>query len=140
MDIAQAVGAAARPLQSPSPAHMTCVNGIFKYLAGSVERGITYDGTTNPEIKIECYADSDFAGQPHEMITADACKSTTGFVVMLAGGAILWRSSRLQKHTTTSTGGAEVHAAYECGVEAAALSDVLGEMGFTQKPVMIHED
>jgi hypothetical protein len=139
MDIAQAVGAAARVLQSPSPAHMTFVNGIFKYLAGNVERGITYDGTTNPEIQLECYADSDFAGQPHEMITADACKSTTGFVIMLAGGAIAWRS-RLQKHTATSTGGAEVHAAYECGVEAAALSDVLGEMGFTQKPVMIHED
>ena len=139
MDIAQAVGAAARVLQSPSPAHMTFVNGIFKYLAGNVERGITYDGTTNPEIQLECYADSDFAGQPHEMITADACKSTTGFVIMLAGGAIAWRS-RLQKHTATSTGGAEVHAAYECGVEAAALSDVLGEMGFTQKPVIIHED
>jgi hypothetical protein len=43
------------------------------------------------------------AGQPHETTSRDACKSTTGHIIMLAGEAIAWRS-RLQKHTATSTG------------------------------------
>ena len=62
-----------------------------------------------------------------------------GYVVMLAGGAIAWRS-RLQRHVATSTGGAEYIAAYECGVDVAALSQILAEMGFPQTSVPLHED
>ena len=72
-------------------------------------------------------------------MTADACKSTTGFVIMLGGAAVMWRS-RLQRHVATSTGGAEYHAAYECGVEATSLAALLGEMGFTQGPIQIFDD
>jgi len=46
VEIAQTVSAAARVLQGPSPAHLPNVNNIFKYVAGSAERGIIYRGTT----------------------------------------------------------------------------------------------
>ena len=85
------------------------------------------------------FVDSSFADQPHETVSGDGCESTTGYVIMLAGGAIAWRS-RLQRHVATSTGGAEYIAAYECGVDVAALAHLLGEMGFPQASVPLHED
>ena len=45
------------------------------------------------------YSDLDFAG------CVDTCKSTFGYIFMMAGGAILWRSV---KQTLTSTSTMEV--------------------------------
>ena len=135
-DIAQATCSATRVMQNPAPMHLTYVNNIFKYLAKQPERGITYDGDAHPNVELVCFADSSFADQPHEMETADACKSTTGVAIMLAGALVCWKS-RLQKHVATSTGGAEMHAAYECGVEAAGLAELPGGAGLQAGP---HQD
>ncbi|KAK9932856.1 hypothetical protein M0R45_020078 [Rubus argutus] len=53
------------------------------------------------------YTDSDFAGH-----YPDSSKSTSGYIYMMAGGAIAWRSVK-QTLTTTSTMQAEFIAVYE---------------------------
>jgi hypothetical protein len=57
-------------------------------------------------LEIEGYPDSDFAGD------IDDRKSTSGYVFALAGGAILWKSSK-QTITASSTMYAEFVACYE---------------------------
>lgn len=58
-------------------------------------------------LEVEAYSDSDFAGQ-----FAGSGKSTSGYVFMLAGGAIAWKSVK-QTQTATSTMMAEYIAVYE---------------------------
>ena len=57
-------------------------------------------------LEIEGYSDSDFAGD------IDDRKSTSGYVFALAGGAILWKSSK-QTITASSKMYAEFVACYE---------------------------
>ena len=58
------------------------------------------------QLEIIGYSDSDFAG------CLDSMKSTFGYIFLLAGGAISWRSAK-QTLTASSTMTAEFIACYE---------------------------
>ena len=57
---------------------------LLRHLARDVERGVTY--RSSGEREVCAYSDADWGD------CADTARSTTGFVVMLAGAAIDWRS------------------------------------------------
>jgi hypothetical protein len=65
---------------------------------------LTYRRTDN--LAVECYTDADFAGDE------DDRKSTSGYVYMLAGGAVSWRSHK-QGVTVASTMQAEFVSCYD---------------------------
>jgi hypothetical protein len=80
------------------------------------------------------YADSDYAGDP------DTRRSTTGYVFILAGGAVSWQS-RLQPTTALSTSEAEYMSVCAATQEAIHLRRLLADLGFPQtKPTIIFED
>ena len=60
----------------------------------------------------------------------DTGRSTSGYVTMMAGGAIGWHS-KLQTSVALSTTEAEYVAAVEAGKEIAWMRNILDEFGYT---------
>ena len=66
----------------------------------------------------------------------DSRRSHTGYVLMMSGGAISWKSRR-QDCVSLSTS----EAASQCGQEALYLREILRDFGFTQAaPTEVYED
>ena len=84
-DIAYAVGCAARFCAKPTKEHWTAVKRILRYLKGTSNLGLLYRSTTSSELV--GYSDADWAGDVGDR------KSTSGYVFMLSGAAISWRSN-----------------------------------------------
>ena len=89
---------------NPGIEHWRMVKKALRYLQGTKGLMLTY--RRSDSLHIEGYSDSDFAGD------VDDRKSTSGYVFTLAGGAILWKSSK-QTITASSTMYAEFVACYE---------------------------
>ena len=68
----------------------------------------------------------------------DTSRSTFGYVMTYAGGAVSWQS-RLQKTIALSTTEAEYMAAVEADKEVLWMKDFIGELGIRQakKKVML---
>ncbi|GFY44742.1 integrase core domain protein [Trichonephila inaurata madagascariensis] len=80
----------------------TLLKTVFRK-TGTVGYGITYRATETKGV-LHCYSDSDFGG------CTKASQSTSGYVMIYAGGAISWRSQK-QVIVATSTNEAEIIAA-----------------------------
>jgi hypothetical protein len=107
-DIAYAVGALSRYMTKPSNDHWRAAKGIVRYLAGTVQEGITFG---QRQARVEGYCDSDFAGD------IETRRSRSGYIFMFGGGAFAW-NSKLQTTVATSTAGAE----YVAGAAAAKMA------------------
>jgi hypothetical protein len=117
----------------PSARHWTAVKRVFRYLAGTVELGITYREDPD-EPFLFGYSDADFAGD------LECRKSTSGYVFIMGGGPISWKSQR-QRTVTLSTTEAEYAALAEAAREAASIRQFLTELGVTAPtPIVIFED
>lgn len=113
-DLAYSVGFLSRSLENPSTEDIVRVKRVFRYIAGTVNYGITYRATSDKKGILQCYSDSDFGG------CTKTGRSTTGYVMIYAEGAITWRSQR-QAIVATSTTEAEVIAASEAAKEVIWL-------------------
>lgn len=129
-DISQAVGALSRYMSKPTMQHWTAAKGVVRYLAGTLDYGITYDGKKEG---FEGFCDSDYAGD------LDSRRSTTGYVFVMNGGAISW-SSRLQPTVAVSTTEAEYMAAAHAVKEALWLRKLLCDFDWELEPVKISCD
>lgn len=76
-DISQAVGALSKYMSNPTTVHWQAAKGLLRYLAGTVDYGITFSGTSTD---IMGYCDADYAGD------LDTRRSTTGYVFIMNGG------------------------------------------------------
>lgn len=142
-DIAYAVQALGRHLQSSGPQHMIAAKRVLRYLKGTRQLGILYGRVQGSAIRLATYAqdrrligftDSDFAGD------LDTRRSTTGNVFMLGGASVSW-SSRLQVTVAASTAEAEYMALFAGVQEAVYLRRLLRELGYPQgKPTPIFVD
>lgn len=103
-DITYAVSQLGRYNSAWTVLHWTAAKHVLRYLRGTQDLGISYDGSS-PDLT--AYSDSDFSQCP---ITR---RSVSGFVVMYGGGPVSWRSSR-QSVVALSTNEAEYMAASEC--------------------------
>ncbi|KAJ0797294.1 putative RNA-directed DNA polymerase [Helianthus annuus] len=126
-DIAHAVGVVSRFLSNPGKKHWEAVKWIFRYLRGSSKLGITFG---NEEPMLVGYTDSDLAGNKDNM------KSTSGYLMTFAGGAVSWQS-RLQKYVALSTTEAEYVAATEACKELLWLKRFTQELGFMQRRYVV---
>jgi len=73
---------------TPTTDHLLAATYTLRYLRNTANLTIQYNAS-DPEATMPTgYTDSDFAGDP------DDRKSTSGYVFMLAGGAITWRARK----------------------------------------------
>ncbi|GJV44814.1 hypothetical protein Tco_1429350, partial [Tanacetum coccineum] len=117
------VGVVSRFLSNPGKKHWEAVKWIFRYLRGTSKLGITF-GNRKP--MLVGYTDSYLAGNK------DNVKSTSGYLITFAGGAISWQS-RLQKCVALSTTEAEYVVTTKACKELLWLKRFLQELSFKQQ-------
>ncbi|KAL0318363.1 UNVERIFIED_CONTAM: Retrovirus-related Pol polyprotein from transposon TNT 1-94 [Sesamum angustifolium] len=111
-DIAFAVGMLGRYQSNPGIEHWKAAKKVMRYLQGTKDLQLIYKHTEN--LEVVGYSDSDFAG------CLDTRKSTSGYIFLLANGAISWKSTK-QTITASSTMEAEFVACYEATSQALWL-------------------
>ncbi|XP_073525529.1 uncharacterized protein [Phyllobates terribilis] len=114
-DIAFAVGKLSRYTSNPSVHHWQAVNRVLRYLKGTMNFGLVYDGF--PQV-LEGYSDASWiTNEEHH-------SSTSGWVFILGGGVISWASKK-QTCTTSSTMESEFVALAAAGKEAEWLCNLV---------------
>jgi hypothetical protein len=133
--IADAVNKLAAFSANPQAHHLKALKKILHYLAGHRGDRLVYTGSARSGVPIvTAYSDADFAEDPTTR------KSTTGWVVMLCGAAISWRSKR-QSTVARSTMEAEYVAAASVVDELIAVRRLLSELGCPQpSPTLLYID
>ena len=89
-DIAHEVGVLSRFMSNPGKEHWTAVKRVFRYLRGTSDYGLCYQGRLGLEraLDIHGFVDANWAGD------LDQRRSTSGYVFSLFGGAGSWMSKR----------------------------------------------
>ena len=85
-DIAYAVSCVARFCVKPTKEHWTAVKRILQYFKGTSNLGLLYRGDIAREVI--GYSDADWVGDVGDR------KSTSGYMFLLGGAAISWKSSK----------------------------------------------
>ncbi|XP_043725534.1 secreted RxLR effector protein 161-like [Telopea speciosissima] len=102
--ISYAVGMLGRYVSNPDMDHWVTAKKVMHYLQGTKDYMLTYRATN--QLEVIGYSDSDFSS------CLDSRKSTSGYVFLLAGGAISWKSKKLTC-VSTSTMETEFVACFE---------------------------
>ncbi|GJV48971.1 retrotransposon protein, putative, ty1-copia subclass [Tanacetum coccineum] len=108
--------------QNPGEPHWTAVKTILKYLRNTKDMFLVYGENPEAELRVECYCDAGFETD------RDDTKSQTGYVFILNGGAVDWKSSK-QSTTAMSTTEAEYIAASETTMEAVWIRKFISGLG-----------
>ena len=126
-DITYAVSQVARFNHNPKKSHASAIKTIIRYLKRTEDKGtiVTPTGT----LALDCYVDADFAGlhgrDPD--YSASSAKSRTGYIIMLGGCPILWKS-QLQTEISLSTLESEYSALSASMRTLLPLRSLLGEI------------
>ncbi|XP_055632964.1 uncharacterized protein LOC129773391 [Toxorhynchites rutilus septentrionalis] len=119
-DIATSVGILGRKFSAPTEADWTAAKRVVRYLKGTKKWKLQLGGKNAKALV--AFSDSDWAGDKSTR------KSTTGYVVYYAGGAVCWVSRR-QSCVTLSTMEAEYVALAETCQEVIWLRRLLEDFG-----------
>lgn len=118
-----AVSSCSQHLKAPGEEHWQAAKKILRYMKENTF-SITYKQSAG--LTLSCYCDSDWSGDQ------DDRKSTTGYVLYLAGAPVSWKS-RKQRTPCLSSSEAEYIAASEAAQEIVHLRTLLYEMGVKQE-------
>ncbi|KAJ6978840.1 hypothetical protein NC653_027111 [Populus alba x Populus x berolinensis] len=129
-NIAQAVGAASRYMANPSREHWNTIKRILRYIKGTSDAVLCYGGS---KFTVRGHIDLDFAGDLEKR------KSTTGYVFIIAGGAVSW-VSKLQTVIALSTTKAEYMATTQACKEAIWMKKLMEELGHKQEKILLYCD
>lgn len=132
-DIAFAVGRLAQFVEAPTKALWVAVKRVLRYIAGTRDFGLMYRASAT--LAPVGYSDSDWGG-----CTINR-KSTSGYVFMMAGGAVSWKS-RKQGCVAQSSSEAEYMALSAAVKEAIWLRNIVGFSSSTSPadPILINVD
>ncbi|KAJ9553605.1 LOW QUALITY PROTEIN: hypothetical protein OSB04_017650 [Centaurea solstitialis] len=133
-DVSCALSMMSRYQANPGNDHWTVVKNILKYLRQTKEMFLVYGGAE--ELSVKGYTDASF-----QTDRDDSC-SQSGFVFLLNGGAVSWRSSK-QSTVADSTTEAEYIAVNEAAKEAVWMKKFIGDLGVVpsiQDPIEIFCD
>ncbi|GLI71656.1 hypothetical protein VaNZ11_016937 [Volvox africanus] len=128
-DIAQVVNKLSQYMSKPMPVHWEAARGVLRYVKGTAAYGITY----SRDEPLFGYADAEWASD------RDNRRSTTGYVFMLHGGAVSWKS-RLQPTKAASSVEADYLSASSVTCEAMFLRKLLIDLDYPVKAVRIWDD
>ncbi|GKF35408.1 retrotransposon protein, putative, ty1-copia subclass, partial [Tanacetum coccineum] len=87
-DVAFAQNMTSRFQQNPGEEHWTAVKNILKYLRNTKDMFLVYGGTMKRQLRVSCYTDAGY------LTDADNLKSQTGYVFVLNGGVVDWKSTK----------------------------------------------
>jgi len=119
--VALAISLTSRFQSNPGIDHWTTVKNILKYLRITKDMFLVYGGC-DEDLIVKGYVDASFNTDP------DGSKSQTGYIFMLNGGAVSWRSCK-QSTVAQSTMEAEYMAAGDAANEAVWLRKFVIELG-----------
>ena len=107
-------------LTFPTQGLYDCMMRVLVYLSRTRNRGCTFNGKCDAKQgRLHAYADSDWS----------MTRSLTGFLIMLAGAAIVC-GSRRQHWITLSSCEAELMALAECAIELIYVKELLAFIGY----------
>eukprot|EP00253_Pinus_taeda_P034437 PITA_34437 len=134
-NIAHAVGVLRRFISKPRKEHWTTVKQVFRYLRGTSDYGLCYQGRTGLDkvLDIRGFVDADWAED------LDHRRSTSGYVFNLFGGAVSWMSKK-QFVVELSTIETEYMVATHASKEAVCLQRLCSSMGLVQGAIRIDCD
>lgn len=121
-DIAMPVSYLSSFMSKPTRQHWELAKRVLRYLAGTMEHGLVFGGAPSGGLELVGYSDADWAGD------VASRRSRTGYVFMLNGAAVSWRSQR-QQTVALSTAEAEYMALTSAIQEAVYLRQMLGDLG-----------
>ena len=133
-DISFAVGMLGRYQSDPGFEHWKAAKKVMRYLQGTKDYMLTYK--RSEQLEVVDYSDSDYSG------CLDSLKLTSGFVFMLANGAISWKNEK-QSITASSTMEAEFVACFEASSHALWLRNFVSGLDVVDsiaKPLRIYCD
>ena len=130
-DLAYAISQISQFNNSPNQTHYAVAKRVLRYLKGTVNVGITFSGSLG--LELELYYDADWAD-------GEDRKSISAYIVILAGGAVSWRSKK-QSTVASSSTEAEYMALLEATKESIWVQRLLSELGQTvENANIIFED
>ncbi|GKC46038.1 hypothetical protein Tco_1063760, partial [Tanacetum coccineum] len=121
-DVAFSQNLTSRYQQNPGESHWTAVKNILKYLRNTKDMFLVYGGDSTTELGVTCYTDASWETD------RDDLRSQTGFVFVMNGGAVDWKSSK-QSTTAMSSMEAEYIAAAEAAMEAIWIRKFISGLG-----------
>jgi hypothetical protein len=130
-DIAFAVTKLSQYAANPAKEHLDKVLYICRYLVGTQDYRLTYNGSKGQGLS--ACTDSDWASDDTTR------RSQSGYFVKLAGGLISW-TSRAQKTVALSSTEAEYMALSDCSRQVVWMHTLLGELDYHLRPIPICGD
>nr|GEX71380.1 zinc finger, CCHC-type [Tanacetum cinerariifolium] len=100
----------------------TAVKTILKYLRNTKDMVLVYGAKPEDELKVSCYANANF------QTDKDDTKSQTGYVFILNGGAVDWKSAKQSTTAMSSTEAVYIIAA-EASMKAVWMRKFINEIG-----------
>jgi hypothetical protein len=121
---------------------MAAAEHVLCYLRGTLDQSIHYSCDANDSAHTRNvlwgWVDSDWAANVETHPTCH--RSHTGYILMLNGGAISWKS-RHQDSVSLFTSEAEFVPVYQCGQEVLYLLEILHDFAVPQlAPTDVYED
>ncbi|KAJ9561425.1 hypothetical protein OSB04_006585 [Centaurea solstitialis] len=119
-DVSYALSMVSRYQGNPGESHWTAVKNILKYLRNTRDMFLVFGGSEG--LRVTGYTDASF------QTDVDNSCSQSGWVFLLNGGAVTWKSSK-QPTVAESTCESEYIAASEAAKEATWLQNFIGDLG-----------
>ena len=133
-DLAYPVHILARAMSNPGMAHWNALRHLLRYIKGTLDYCISYDGYDSEGLSPTAYSDSSLGD------CIDTGRSSHGFVVTLSGGPVSWSSKR-QDCVYLSTAEAEYVALVHAGKTIVWIKNFLDELGLhTNDTLLIRGD
>ena len=127
-DISYSVSVFSRYLTNPSSNHIKGVDRVIRYIKGTINLGIMYDGNAL-DSTLYCFSDSDWGGN------IATRRSTGGCVFFLAGGVVS-ASSKGQTNVALSSTEAEYHALTSSIQELLWIQQLMRQMRYSGNDVI----
>nr|GEU84073.1 zinc finger, CCHC-type [Tanacetum cinerariifolium] len=122
--------------QNPGEEHWTAVKNILKYLRNTKDMFLVYGGNMERELRVSCYTDAGY------LTDADDLKSQTGYVFVLNGGVVNWKSTK-QSISETSSTDAEYITAFDASKKAVWIQKFIFGLGIAptiEEPIGMYCD
>ena len=123
LDIAQAIGELGRSTERWSTRHYFALQHVLQYLAGTMDYRLLYRHNTSHGMVPQVFVDANWAGD------VETRRSTSGYVILIAGAAVSW-ASRRQPTVASSTTEAEYMAVSEVIKQVIWTRRLVGDLGF----------
>ncbi|KAL0534578.1 hypothetical protein IC582_028869 [Cucumis melo] len=127
-DLAHSSSLVSRHMGNPGKIHWEATKWVFRYLAGTENRGLLYKPPKDSKLRVRGFVDADFVGDP------DKRRSLIGFAFTLGENLISWKSN-LQSVVALSTTKAEFIVISETVKEAMWLRGIVSELGYQQEAI-----